>query len=103
MSSYSKNRLWRWLKGFIMKYMPRMITCKEFESFILDYTDGGLSARQRSQFELHIRLCRECRQYLQAYQRSVEVGRSVFLSSDTTVPDEVPDDLVKAILKARKL
>jgi len=102
MNSYSKNRPWRWIKGFIMKYMPRMISCKEFENFILDYMDGGLSARQRSQFELHIRLCSECRQYLQAYQRSVEVGRGVFLSSDAAVPDEVPDNLVKAILKARK-
>ena len=103
MSSHNRNGQWRWVKGFIMKYMPRMITCKEFENFIIDYLDGGLSSRQRSQFELHIRLCRECRQYLHAYQRSVEVGRRVFSPSDTTIPDEVPDDLLRAILKARKL
>jgi hypothetical protein len=52
---------------------------------------------------LHIRLCRECREYLAAYQRTIEVGREVFKSADEALPDDVPEDLIKAILEARKL
>ena len=92
----------RWLKGFMLKHMYGMITCKEFEDFILDYLDDELPALQRSRFERHIRLCRECKQYLQAYQRTLEVSRAVFPLADSPVPNDVPEDLIKAILKARK-
>ncbi|VAW57676.1 hypothetical protein MNBD_GAMMA07-1099, partial [hydrothermal vent metagenome] len=38
----------------------------------------------------------------QAYQRTIEVSRAVFHSPDQPVPDEVPEDLIKAILNASK-
>ncbi len=103
MKNHGKIEIVQRLKGFVLKHMHSMITCKEFEDFVHDYLDGELSARQHSQFELHIRLCHECRQYLQAYQRTIEVGRAVISSSDTSIPQDVPEDLIKAILKARKL
>jgi len=81
--------------------MHRMITCKEFDDFVLGYLEGDLPVRQRSRFELHMRLCRECRQYLQAYQRTVEVGRAAFSSPGDRIPDDVPENLIKAILEAR--
>jgi anti-sigma factor RsiW len=97
-----KYNIIRWLKGFMLKRMHGMISCKEFEDFILDYLDDELPALQRSRFERHIRLCRECKQYLQAYQRPLEVSRAVVPSPDSVIPDDVPEDLIKAILKARK-
>ena len=102
MKQQHKNKILRWLKGFMLRHMHGMITCKEFENFILDYLDDELPALQRSRFERHIRLCRECKQYLQAYQRTLELSRAVFPSPDDVVPDDVPEDLIKAILKARK-
>ena len=86
----------------MLKRMHRMITCAEFEDFVLSYLEGELPARQRSMFEWHIRLCRECREYLAAYQRAMELGRIVMSPPDEPVSEDVPEDLVKAILEARK-
>ena len=49
-----------------------------------------------------MRLCRECREYLAAYRRRIEVGREA-RSADEALPDDVPEDLIKAILEARDL
>ena len=92
----------RWAKGQLLKHMHRMITCREFEDFVLQYLDGELPARQRSMFEFHLRICRECREYLAAYQRSIEIGRAAFEATDEALPEDVPEDLIKAILEARK-
>jgi len=102
MKQQHQSYLFCWLKGFMLRRIHGMITCKEFEDFVLDYLDDELPALQRSRFERHIRFCRECKQYLQAYQRTVEVSRAVFPSPDEVVPHDVPEDLIKAILEARK-
>lgn len=96
-----QNRLIRWFKGFMFKNTYGMISCREFEDFILDYLDDNLPAQQRSRFERHIRICRECQQYLQGYQRTLEISQAAFSAPDAKLPDEVPEDLIKAILKAR--
>jgi len=98
----TSSNLRRWLKGFMLKRVHGMMTCREFEDFVSDYTDGELSNKQCSRFEQHLNMCLECRQYLQAYQRTIEVSRAVFHSPDQPVPDEVPEDLIKAILNASK-
>ncbi len=97
-----KYNILRWLKGFIQRNMYGMITCREFEDFVLDYLENELPALQRSRFERHIRLCRECRQYLQTYQRTQEISRAIYSAPDGHLPDDVPEDLIMAILKARK-
>ena len=89
------------LDRLLMK-MPLMLTCAEAEAFIHDYFDDALPRRQRAIFELHLRMCRECRDYLKAYRRTVELGRAVFDDPQAEVPETMPDDLVDAILAARK-
>lgn len=101
MTDRHKIGIRRWIKGLMLKRMHRMITCKEFEDFVLRYLDDELSGRQKSVFELHIRICRECRDYLAAYRRACELGRSVLPSPDDPLPNDVPDDLIKAVLDAR--
>ena len=102
MRNHNKTGIRRWLKGVMLNRMHEMINCKEFENFVLSYLNGELPSRQRSIFEFHIRFCRECREYLAAYNRSIELGRAVFQYADESVPTDVPEDLIKAILKARK-
>lgn len=102
MAHQHKTGVLRRLKGFMLKRMHRMITCREFENFVLSYLDGELSSRQKIVFETHLRICRECRDYLAAYQRASELGRAVLSSPNGPVPEDVPEDLVKAILDARK-
>ena len=95
------KQLGRWLKGQMLKRMHSMITCAEFEEFILRYLDNELTEKQRSVFEWHLRLCRECREYLAAYERALEVTRAELADPQAPVSDDVPEDLIKAILDAR--
>lgn len=92
----------RWLKGLMLKHMHKMITCAEFESFVLQYLDGELPEKQLVVFELHLKICRECREYLAAYRRSMEITEAVSRQADAPVPQDVPEDLIKAILEARE-
>lgn len=92
----------RWLKGLFLKHAHNMITCKEFEDFVLRYLEGELSDKQKSIFEWHLRWCRECREYLAAYQRTLEIADAVLAPPDQPVPTDVPEDLIKAILAARE-
>ncbi len=41
-----------------------MLSCQQLTELVTDYTDGRLSLIQRVQFELHIGMCRHCREYL---------------------------------------
>ncbi|WP_419910191.1 anti-sigma factor family protein [Hoeflea sp.] len=92
--------LMRRIQGMMFK-LPLMITCEEFEAFILSYLEGELSGREKFVFELHMLLCRECREYLAAYRASLELAKESGKSTDEPLPP-VPDDLVEAVLAARK-
>lgn len=94
-------RLMRWMKGMMLTHMPMMITCREFEDFMVAYLDGDLRERQRFVFDLHVRVCRECRDYLAAYRLTTALAKRAFDDPDQPVPDDVPEDLVKAILAAK--
>ena len=96
------RRMKSFMQGVMFKYMPLMISCKEFEEFILGYLEDRLPAGQRRVFELHLKICPECRDYLAAYRRSIEIGKVVFQEPSAPVPDDVPEDLVEAILQARR-
>ena len=91
----------RWMRDMMQNHMPLLITCEQFEEFILAYTEGKLPKRQQIVFELHLKVCPECRDYLAAYRRTIEVSKRAFEEPDQALPDEVPEDLVKAILAAR--
>jgi len=95
------RRIMRKFKGIILRRMPLMITCRDFEDFIAEYDDGGLRPAQRFVFELHLKVCAECRSYLAAYRHATALGRSAFDDPDGALPDDVPEDLVTAILAAR--
>ncbi len=95
------QRPMRWMRGMMLRHMPFMITCRQFEDFILAYLEGELPDRQQFIFELHLKVCHECRDYLAAYRRTIEISKRAFEEPDRLVTDDVPEDLVKAILAAR--
>jgi len=96
-----KKSLKKRIHGAMFK-LPLMITCNEFESFILAYLDGDLPKRQKLVFEFHLKMCRECREYLQAYRATIDLTRDAHEAELKKLTDQVPEDLVKAILAARK-
>lgn len=88
-------------KAWLMRHGPLMITCREFEDFLLDYLDGRLNRRQPLLVDLHLRMCKECRAYLTGYRRTIELEKRAFAEPDAPVPDGVPENLVRAVLAAR--
>ena len=74
------------------------MTCKDVSEFLADYLDGTLPWRQRLFFSLHLWLCRRCRQYVASYAATVRMTRSL----DSTSMEEVPEEIVRAILAARR-
>ncbi len=97
-----KIGLMRTIKGTMLRSMHGMITCREFEEFVLSSLDGELPARQARIFEWHLRICRECREYLAAYRRTIELGEAVLGPAHEAVPEDLPEDLVRAVLDSRE-
>jgi anti-sigma factor RsiW len=77
---------------------PHAITCRELTDFLLQYLAGEIRGRRRAVFEAHLAVCDECVAYVRGYEEAVRLGREAFDDSD----DTIPDDLVRAILAARK-
>jgi anti-sigma factor RsiW len=78
------------------------VTCREFADFIAAFLDSELPTAQRAQFERHLGLCVNCARYLEGYRRTVALGKRAFSDDDAPVPADVPEELVDAILAARR-
>ena len=78
------------------------MTCRELAEFIADYLSEALPAETRAHFERHLGACSNCGMYLDGYRETVKLGQSAFQDPDAPVPDTVPEELVKAILAARR-
>jgi len=78
------------------------VTCREFADFMMDYLSDELSPESRAQFEHHLSLCINCRKYLTSYEETVKLGKRAFEDEDAALPADVPEDVVKAILAARR-
>ena len=79
------------------------MTCRELADFLDDYLAGELTAERRMVFDGHLLLCVDCRNYLDSYRRTIELGKQAFEDDAAPVPAEIPSGLVNAILKARRM
>ena len=77
------------------------MTCRELITFLMDYLDDALPATERARFDEHLRICAACRAYLQSYEQTIALGR-LSLAGNDQIPDDVPEELVTAILSARR-
>jgi anti-sigma factor RsiW len=78
------------------------VTCREFIDFIMSYLDGELPGEQREPFEHHLSRCPACDRYLRQYKATVAAGKAAFTAPDAAVPDDVPEELIAAILHSRR-
>lgn len=79
------------------------MTCREVADFLMDYVSGELTGDILRSFEHHLSLCEACRIYLADYQATIDIGRRAFEDEDAAAAAAgVPEDLVKAILAARR-
>ena len=78
------------------------MTCREVTEFLMEYLSEELPPNQLAAFDEHLGECPECVAYLKSYQETVKLGKEAFMNADQQVPDDVPDELVRAILAARR-
>ena len=78
------------------------MTCREFADFMMDYLTGELPADVVSSFERHLSRCPNCVTYLAQYRATITAGKQAFASDSALLSDEVPEDLVQAILASRR-
>lgn len=78
------------------------MTCRELTGFLADYLGADLPATERTRFDAHLAVCPSCRAYLESYRQTVALGKAAFADPDAAVPADVPEQLVRAILAARR-
>ena len=78
------------------------MTCREFADFIADYLTGELPPDVRARFDGHLRICPNCVTYLANYRAATRVGKHAFADGAAPLPDDVPEELVQAVLTARR-
>jgi anti-sigma factor RsiW len=76
------------------------ITCREVVDFLDRYLTGGLDPDEVAKFERHLAECPPCVAYMHTYQGATAVSKAA-LAGTEDVPEDVPEDLVLAILRAR--
>ena len=78
------------------------MTCREFSDFLMEYLSGELCAGEREEFERHIADCHDCLAYLRSYEETIRIGKAAFADPDAPMPQDVPEELVRAILVSRR-
>ena len=78
------------------------MTCQEVADFLTDYLNGELSQTKRAVFEEHLGICPECVAYLHSYEITIKASKTACDHVHDQDASEVPEDLVRAILAARK-
>ena len=76
------------------------MTCRDFADFLDSYLARELPSEALARFEHHLSVCPNCQRYLAQYRDAIAFGRTAVGVADT-MADDVPEDLVAAILAAR--
>lgn len=63
--------------------------------FLLDYYENKLSKIRRVEFELHLKLCKDCRNYVDSYKKTVALAEVAAIDA----PEPPPQQLIDTILK----
>jgi anti-sigma factor RsiW len=77
------------------------ITCRELLDFLYLYLENELPEDRRQEFERHLGVCDPCREYIRQYQESIRLGRAAFADANAPADEAAPEELVRAILRAR--
>ena len=79
------------------------MTCREIAEFLVDYLSGDLPESTASAFEAHIRACRDCRNYLDGYRKTITASKAALAQPlEADAAPDMPEQLVQAILAARR-
>ncbi len=90
------------LAGWVFRNYPGLIDCGTFEGFLMDYHEGTLPEEKRRSFERHLGMCGLCRASYRSYERSIQLGKRLFETESDPLPDDVPTELVSAVVDAMR-
>jgi anti-sigma factor RsiW len=76
------------------------LTCRQIIDFVQAFLEGELPPRERTIFELHLKICPDCTNYLDSYRATQRISKLAAEAEGEMKP--IPDELVQAILAARK-
>jgi predicted anti-sigma-YlaC factor YlaD len=79
----------------------RAMTCAELIERLGAYHDRRMPLGRRLLIEAHVGQCRKCRDYVAAYATTVELAKAAMKHPAASAGDQMPEDLVQAILAAR--
>jgi len=82
--------------------MGLKLTCREFVEFLGDYLSGELSPDQVMAFDAHLARCPSCVNYANTYRETTRLAKAALRCDEEPVPADVPEELVRAILAARR-
>ena len=75
------------------------MTCRELVDFLSEYAADELGLTVKAEFERHLSRCPPCLAYVRSYQATVKACRA---SRDHVEAGDVPEELIQAILAARR-
>ncbi len=78
------------------------LSCRELVRFLNDYLDGELPPGRSAVFDRHLSICPDCRAYLHSYQQTMAWSVAAFASGAGSLPASLPEELIRAVLAARR-
>jgi anti-sigma factor RsiW len=81
--------------------MEGTLSCRELVEFLAEYLAGRLPPAVLERFRAHLAGCPDCETYARTYAQAVRLGRGAVLCPDEALPEDVPADLLRAVLAAR--
>ena len=78
------------------------MTCRECSEFLSDYLDGDLDVTISAVFEHHLTRCPNCVVYLEQFTATIRAGKLACSSETVEANQSLPEELVRAILEARR-
>jgi predicted anti-sigma-YlaC factor YlaD len=69
-----------------------MLRCKDITELVTDYVERRMSFVERLRFQLHLGMCRHCREYLRQVRRTIRLAGAL---RPEDVPPEIRDELLR--------
>ena len=78
------------------------MNCREFTEFLHEYLFGDLPAAERAEFDKHLAECPWCVRYLDSYRKTIHLTQALGVAETAAPPADAPEELIEAILSARR-
>ena len=81
------------------------MSCNDVASVLDTHRTARLAPAERAKIDAHLAACPDCVHYLDSYKTTITLGKSICdpEDADAPVPDDVPEELVQAVIAARRL